>query len=179
MRGQLERKRAVIQNTILIIGQFPIFAGLSGAHLEKIGNILKRKRYKAGQIIIQEGETGDSMFLLLDGGVEVSKTLTLKIDRASVDTRDKSLVRLSAEDMPCFGEMALLGNSHKRTATIKSSTDCTVGIISRQDCLKLCEEDALLGYLLMKNVAKAIALRLERANRDVIKLTTAFSLALQ
>ena len=168
-----------MQTTITYLGQFPIFAGMSDAHLDKMVKIMKRKRFRAGQIIIQEGERGDSMFLLLDGKVEVSKTLTLIIDRGNVDTRDKSLIHLSAEDMACFGEMSLLGNSHKRTATIKTFTDCTVGIITREDCLQLCEEDTLLGFLFMRNVAKAIALRLERANKDVIKLTTAFSLALQ
>lgn len=168
-----------MSDSITLLSKFPIFSGMSRAQLAKIGAIVKRRLYKSGQVIIKEGDRGDSMYLLLEGSVEVSKTLTLLVNRGNVDRRDKSLVNLSADDRPSFGEMSLLGDSHIRTATIKTHTECTVGIISREECIKLCEEDTLLGYLFMRNVAQAIARRLERANKDVLKLTTAFSLALQ
>jgi hypothetical protein len=36
-----------------------------------------------------------------------------------------------------------------------------------------------MGYQILQNIANTLAKRLEKANQDIMKLTTAFSLALQ
>jgi len=161
------------------LSRFDIFAGLSDLQLEKIGKIISEKYVAAGDEITREGEKGDELFLLLRGRVEVSKTLTLLVGRGDVDKRDKSLIRLKADDAPYFGEMAILNKDSTRSATVKAIEDCVVGIIKRKDLLNLCESDNELGYRLLKNIASTLAVRLEKANQDVLKLTTAFSLALQ
>ena len=40
--------------------------------------------------------------------------------REGLDTRDKSLTMLRAEEAPYFGEMALLREDSRRTATVKA-----------------------------------------------------------
>ncbi len=159
--------------------KFQIFAGLSTEQLQKIEKIINEKKYEAGEEIIRESEKGEDFFLLFAGKVEVSKSLTLLVGRGDVDTRDKSLIRLQAEDAPYFGEMSILHEDSQRSATVRTIEECVVGSIKRSDLLDLCESDHELGYLLMKNIAEMLAVRLEKANQDIMKLTTAFSLALQ
>lgn len=161
------------------LARFPIFAGLDQEQLHRLWEILELRECPAGEVIVQEGEAGDALYLVLEGEVEVSKTLTLMVARGSVDTRDKALDRMSAAQAPFFGEMALLDSHHPRTATVKSLTSCRLGVLRHAACMRLCEQDPKVGFLLMRNIASTLAARLDKANRDILKLTTAFSLALQ
>ncbi|MBC7186507.1 MAG: cyclic nucleotide-binding domain-containing protein [Calditrichaeota bacterium] len=161
------------------LAAFPIFEGMSSAQLARLWEIVEVREYPAGEVIVQEGESGDALYLLLAGEVEVSKSLTLMVARGNVDTRDKALDRLSAAQSPFFGEMALLDDSHHRTATVRTLTESTLGLLRRKPCMTLCHEDPSLGFLLMRNIASTLATRLDKANKDILKLTTAFSLALR
>ncbi len=158
--------------------KFSIFDGLDAGQFEKISRIVHVKTFRKYEVIAHEGETGDELFLLLAGKVEVSKSLTLMIGRGDVDTREKALVHLSADQAPFFGEMAVLGPESKRSATIKAMEDCVLGIIKRQDLTVLFEGDTALGYRVLSNIARTLVAHLEKANQDISKLTTAFSLAL-
>jgi CRP/FNR family cyclic AMP-dependent transcriptional regulator len=159
--------------------KFSIFDKLSATQLGEIHSILQEKSFEAGQVITRENEVGDELFLLLKGKVEVSKSLTLMVGRGDLDTRDKSLIQLKADDYPFFGEMAILREDSKRSATVRALEHCLVGIIKRKDLVDLCEADTNLGYRVLGNIAKTLADHLEKADRDISKLTTAFSLALQ
>lgn len=161
------------------LSRFPILEGLNESQLLKIREIIRERKMAAGDMITREGERGDELFLLLAGRVEVSKSLTLHMGREGLDTRDKSLTVLRAEDAPYFGEMALLREDSRRTATVKAVDVCLLGIIHRQDFIALCEKEAALGYRLLLNIAKTLVDRLEKMNQDILKLTTAFSLALK
>lgn len=161
------------------LARFPIFASLSAAHLDKIAAIVREELVPAGQSIIREGEIGNELFLLLDGHVEVRKNLTLKLGREGMDMREKSLIAMRADQAPYFGEMALLKTDSLRTATVQALAECRVGCIRRESFSRLCEADTDLGYRLLLNIAKTLVVHLEKTNQDVLKLTTAFSLALQ
>ncbi|MBN1997915.1 cyclic nucleotide-binding domain-containing protein [candidate division KSB1 bacterium] len=158
--------------------KFSIFDNLTLDQIEKISRILQIKTYRKGDVITREGEIGDALFLLLTGMVEVSKSLTLMIGRGDVDTRDKALVHLSADKAPFFGEMAVLSPESKRSATVRAMDDCLLGMIRRDDLTAIFEADPALGYRVLCNIAKTLVAHLEKANQDISKLTTAFSLAL-
>ncbi len=167
------------RNTSIDLTRFRIFQGLSESQLLKIREIVKEKKIPVNGLITREAERGDELFLLLSGRVEISKSLTLMTGRNNLDTRDKSLTVLKAENAPYFGEMALLREDSTRTATIKAVDECVVGVIHRRDFIALCESDEALGYRLLLNIAKTLVVHLEKMNQDILKLTTAFSLALK
>ena len=68
------------------------------------------KNFRAGDVVVQEGELDDSFFVIVDGDATVHKGKTL-------------LGALKAGD--CFGEMGYL-NKTKRTATVRAKTDVSV-----------------------------------------------------
>ena len=69
-------------------------------------------KFKPGQNVITEGETGESVFVLVRGVAEVSSTI-----------QGKRVVLASLGEGDFFGEMAFL-TSKPRTATITAFTDC-------------------------------------------------------
>ena len=161
------------------ISRFSIFMGLSDDQIDKILGIISTQEYSKDEEMAREGEHGDELFLLLTGKVAVSKSLTLLAGESGMDAKDKSLIQLSAEQTPYFGEMAILKKDSLRSATVRALQPCTVAVIKRKDLLQLCESDKEIGYYILRNIAKHLAENLEKANQDILKLTTAFSLALQ
>lgn len=156
----------------------PVFIGLPEEKLRKIQQIITEEQYDASEIIIKDGDHGDTMYILLDGEVSISKKLTLLPSDEERDAKDKVLIKLSAQHYAIFGEMALFEEKSERSATVSTVTPCKVGIVNRADFLRLVEEDAELGCITFKNISIILSERLKKANKDIVKLTTALSLAL-
>lgn len=155
----------------------PILQDLNEEELRKILSIARRVQYPKGKIILKEGDTGESMFIIEEGMVEISKTLVMKLGREDYQDRDKILTKLSAEDHAIFGEVALF-EQNKRTATVTALTDCRLLEISKPEFLRLADESPRMGYKITRNIAQLLCSRLRKADEDTIKLTTALSIAL-
>jgi CRP-like cAMP-binding protein len=163
---------------IKFLQQIPLFTGLSDEKLQKVRNIIVERSMNVGTSIIKEGEKGSEMFILLEGEVEISRLLLLKVAGQGMDQRDKSLTRLTANDYAFFGEMALFDEGSERSASVIAKTACTVAVISQDTFFKLSEEDNEIGYFVLRNIIKILCTRLDKSTKDVLKLATALSLAL-
>jgi len=82
-------------------------------------HIASKETYKDGQIIFEEGSSGDWIYVVLSGSVEISKTIGGK----------KSIITVLEPD-EVFGELGYLGHI-KRTATVRAVGETTVGVIDR------------------------------------------------
>lgn len=56
---------------------------------------------------------GDSMYIVADGDVEVSKTLTMKAGEGNFTKGEKTLKRFKAEDIVVFGEIAMIDRENR------------------------------------------------------------------
>lgn len=157
----------------------PIFIGLSESQLGALTRIMHVQSVPAGAMIIRERERGTDMFILLSGEVEVSKSLMLKVAGRGLDTRDKMLQRLSADDHAFFGEMGFFDEKSERSASVAALTACEVAVVTKDEFFALAESDLALGYTILKNIIRIVSIRLDKTTKDVVKLTTALSLALE
>ncbi|HEY4491176.1 MAG TPA: cyclic nucleotide-binding domain-containing protein, partial [Acidobacteriota bacterium] len=89
-----------------------VFASLADDELRLIAEQLEEMHFAKDEVIIREGETGDSLFVIEEGEVEVFLT--------SLRGNRKSLGTLRAGDF--FGEMALLMGG-KRSASVEATMD--------------------------------------------------------
>ena len=179
--GQPERRRGQRREDTIShhqpLARFTLFGGFSNAELEAVANEMPTRRFKQGDVIIREGEVGGELFVLLEGQIEITKQLTLYTSGAT-DQRDKSLIQLRDQDNVFFGEMSMFGNV-ERSATVRALTDVTLGVLTREQVNNLSEKDPALSSKLYRNIGHKLAADLRRANRDILKLTTAFCLALE
>jgi CRP/FNR family transcriptional regulator, cyclic AMP receptor protein len=81
----------------------PLFAGLDRQHLEDVVAVGRRVSYDPGQVIVDRGDPGDAMYIVVGGAAEVD-----------VGGR---FHRLERGDF--FGEMAVLAGK-PREATVKA-----------------------------------------------------------
>ena len=87
-------------------------------------------------------------------------------------------MKLTDRDFPQFGEMSIFSEGDVRTANVRAQTDCTLAKIDKEDLFKICNDNPKIGFLVMRNLGRIITQNLIKANQNVLKLTTAFSLIL-
>ena len=153
-----------------------LFQDLEDNEIQQVVDRTASRDFPAEAVILREGDSGDSLFIMCQGEVEITKALTLVLDE---DTpKEKVMIRLRASDGVSFGEMALLENE-ARSATVTALTDCSLLELNRQDFLDLVRENPEMGLKLVLNLAELLSRHLRKSNQDVIKLTTALAIALE
>lgn len=163
-------------NNNVFLKNISIFKDLKEEEIKKITSILKLVRFKAGEIIINEGETGNTMFVFKEGKVQISHQITLKLG-SSWGEAEKSMAVLDGSTIGFFGEMSLLTGA-PRSATIKAITDCTLYKIEKEDFEKFSKKNPVIAYSIMEKIAKVLSNRIVGMNDNILKLTTALSIAL-
>ncbi|HAJ26469.1 MAG TPA: hypothetical protein DCG53_04365 [Syntrophus sp. (in: bacteria)] len=168
-----------MQDEATLLQEPEIFRDLSSEQISEVIGIARRVSFSAGAIIMKEGDIGDTMYIMMEGTVEVVKSLILgDFDDEQETANNKVFTRLDASDHAVFGEIALL-EAQRRTATIKAVTDCTLYEIRKDDFLNLAESDCALGYRILLNLARIVSTRLRKSDEETVKLTTALSIILK
>lgn len=152
-----------------------IFQDLEPEELERILRLARPCFFATNSIIIKEGESGDSMFIMGEGEVEITKRLTMVIDQDL--PKEKRMIHLRAEDGVSFGEMALL-EKDVRSATVTALTDCRLLELPREDFLNFIRENSVTGCKILLRLAQLLSNFLRKTDQDVVKLTTALAIAL-
>ena len=104
-----------------LLESIPVFKILNKGQMESLINSINTAVFTPGQIIVNEGEIGDLLFIIKEGTVVCSKD-------------GKEIKYLEKEHF--FGEQALLDNS-VRTATIKAVDNVKCLTISRDELTNL------------------------------------------
>jgi CRP/FNR family transcriptional regulator, cyclic AMP receptor protein len=152
-----------------------IFQDLDEEELQKILQLTRPRSFSAKAVIINEGESGDSMYIMVEGEVNITKRLTLVLDQDL--PKEKRMIHLRASDGVSFGEMALLEND-TRTATVTALTDCRLLELNREDFLGFIREHCATGCKIVLRLAQLLSRFLRKTDSDVVKLTTALAIAL-
>jgi CRP/FNR family transcriptional regulator, cyclic AMP receptor protein len=163
---------------ISLLQDIELFKDLPIDKIGKITGILRKVTFTEDEIIMKEGDSGETMYIILEGIVEVGKSLVIGDVGDEDVTRNKVFTRLDGGSHAVFGEIALL-EELRRTATIKAVTNCVLYEVRKDDFLKLAEEDYEFGYRILMNLARIVSARLRKADEETVKLTTALSIILQ
>jgi len=135
-----------------LLRSVPLFTSMSGKDIAALSKQLKSKRFNRGDTIIQQGEEGDSFYLIRAGSVEVVHRFDINSDdsagKNAVLAGDKNEVMIVAKNRKVatlghgdtFGEAALL-TGEKRNATIRALTPVEVLWLGRKDFDKFVREN--------------------------------------
>jgi CRP-like cAMP-binding protein len=157
----------------------PLFRDLNDEQITQMIGKMDTKEFKVDETIIQEGGSDSSLYILLEGEVEISKSLVLPQWIQAAQKQEKSLLHLSEKHYPFFGEMAMFDDEPERSASIKALRSCLMATLTKKDLLSIIENNPITGMFVYRNIASELVKRLRKANHDILKLTTAFSLALE
>lgn len=110
----------VFNATAELLNNVSIFAPLSDEEIEKLANASKSRIYAPGEAIVQRGQEGHSMYVIIRGGVKV---------QIPENDYQKTIGTLRENDF--FGEMSLL-TGEPRTATVIATEESQVLRIDKE-----------------------------------------------
>lgn len=118
MRGETVEKLKL--DPLQLLRKVPLFASLDETVLRELAGMAYPHTLESGSTIIEQGDSGDSLFLIARGVVRVSHT---------VDGQLRDLGTLMAGDF--FGEMALMHHVN-REASIRCVSPCQLYELKRE-----------------------------------------------
>ena len=142
---------ALMNSGAPFLSRLPLFADVAPDTLARLEHRMRRREFAPRAVIVREGSSDDSAFLVLSGRVAVRR----KDPESGIEFL---LAELGEGEM--FGEMALLTRK-PRTASVTAIEATTCGIIEQSDFDQLLAEHPAAVRAMMA----ALADRLDAANR--------------
>lgn len=130
-----------------------VFSSINAEGIRKIVGSGKVLRFAPGQVVIQEGNITDEMFIVVEGEIRIS-------------IKDRDLLSFKIGPGEAFGEIAMLSRS-ARTADCIATQETEVAILSRQNLLRLIKIEPELSTQLLFNLATSLSLKLKRTNEYI------------
>jgi len=138
-----------LSERIFHLKKISIFEGLYVGELAAIGSISQEIVYSAGDVVIKEGESGETMYLIIEGNVTVSK-------KGKGEKGDSiELDRISTGDY--FGEMALFEKA-PRSATIRTISPSRFLVLHKREFTEMVLEYPLIAL----HICKALSGRIRK-----------------
>ena len=116
----------------------PLFANLNKKSLKEIADITEEISKQTGDVLAQEGKTGQAFVFIVEGKVRVERN-------------DKVVNRLSSSDF--FGEISLI-DGQPRPATVTAESDVKLLVLHASYFDELLEKVPGLAREIMKSLCK-------------------------
>ncbi len=147
--NQLEQTMFTVLEKTLLLKTVDLFQEIPGELLSQVSKISKARPYEKNSTIFNEGDAGDSMFIVFEGIVSIKK-----------GSKEIAELKKGAS----LGEMALLDNE-TRSADAIAKEDSVLLKINQDVFYELMESNADI----MKQIIKLLTARIRKAN---VKLET-------
>lgn len=135
-----------------VITASPLFEMLSQEELARLAELALKRRYAAGELIFNEGELGDSLFVIVSGEVEV-------VHREGDSVRPIAVLTSPA----FFGEMSVIDKEY-RSATLRARTEAVLLQLTMKDLGRFRQTHRDGFTFIVINIARILSARLREAN---------------
>jgi CRP/FNR family transcriptional regulator, cyclic AMP receptor protein len=146
----------MLKEEVNILRNVPIFADLEDKDLEKIVKLGTHQKYKKGNIVVLERESGAALFVIISGKA--------KVVRMDEDGREVILSIFGPGEF--FGEMSLL-DGLARSASVVATEKSELFMIHRRDFLGLLHDFPTVSISLLSE----LAMRLRKADMQIKSLS--------
>jgi CRP-like cAMP-binding protein len=141
-----------------VLQRSPLFAMLSPSEVELAAEMSRPRRFASGEVVFEEGDLGDSLFVIGSGDVEVLR----KNDAGEL----RPLQKLSPPEF--FGEMSLIDKEY-RSATVRAKTDCVLLQLTAENLAAFRKHHRDGFTFIVMNIARVLSARLREANARLSK----------
>jgi CRP/FNR family transcriptional regulator, cyclic AMP receptor protein len=141
---------------LAVLSTSPLFEMLSNQELEYVAELSRPRRYVAGQVVFEEGELGDSLYVIVNGEVEVLQS--------EGDGSQRVIAVLGPPEF--FGEMSLIDKEY-RSATVRARTDAELLHLTAENLTNFRKQHRDGFTFVVINIARVLSSRLRQANVKV------------
>jgi CRP/FNR family transcriptional regulator, cyclic AMP receptor protein len=142
-----------MENKVSVLSGSPLFEMLSNQELEYVAELARPRRFAPGQLVFEEGELGDSVFVVASGEVEV----------AGRDASGEVKVIATLGPSQFFGEMSLIDKEY-RSATVRARGECEALQLTAENLTTFRKQHRDGFTFVIINIARMLSGRLREAN---------------
>ena len=124
------------------LAKAPLFAALSRQELGELAKATEDLEVEEGKTLTREGDLGREFFVIVDGDVSVTQD-------------GNEISRLGAGDF--FGEIALIYDNARRTATVTAASPLRFFVLTRQSFRSLLEHQPEIEEKVMAALEERLA----------------------
>jgi CRP/FNR family cyclic AMP-dependent transcriptional regulator len=132
----------------------PLFEMLSQPELEVLAELSKLRRYAPGDIVFEEGDLGDSLYVIVMGQLDVVKRVDPSGERLLATLKDRDF----------FGEMSLVDKEY-RSATVRARSEAQLLQLSAENLVAFRRTYKDGFAFLLINIARVLSGRLRETNQ--------------
>jgi CRP-like cAMP-binding protein len=145
-----------------VLEQVDIFVDLTPEQLSLIDDICREKNFQQGEVIFEENSPSREFYIIMDGEVEIQVDPDT-IGDGSADNYQPSTIAVLRRGQS-FGEVAIVDPGVRSASARCGSETCRLLVIGREDFLGLLEDDYQMGFVVMRNFAADLALKIRQTN---------------
>jgi CRP/FNR family cyclic AMP-dependent transcriptional regulator len=138
-----------------LIRRVPLFSMLTNEQAQGIADAIVKRRFRRGEIIVEQGRKSNALFILLTGRARV----------LSADVRGREVILAVLQPGDYVGEMSLIDNE-PHSATVRAEVQTDMLILGRAEFARCLPENSSLSYAIMRGLVQ----RLRNADRQIESL---------
>lgn len=138
-----------------LIRRVPLFTMLTPAQAESLAAAVTKKRFKRGEILVEQGKKTNSLYIMLSGRTRVVVT----------DNKGREVIIATLKAGDYLGEMSLIDNE-PHSATVIAEQQVDVLALGRETFLQCLTENAAMSLAVMRGLVQ----RLRRATENISSL---------
>jgi CRP/FNR family transcriptional regulator, cyclic AMP receptor protein len=138
-----------------LIRRVPLFSMLTIEQAQSIADSVVKRRYRRGELIVEQGRKSNTLFILLNGRARV----------LTADSRGREVILAVLESGDYVGEMSLIDNE-PHSATVRAEVQTDILVLARSDFARCLPENTSLSYGIMRGLVR----RLRNADRQIESL---------
>lgn len=143
-----------------ILRRTDIFYDLTGAQLEMLASICEERVVKLGDIVFEENNQGDEMFVISRGAVEILVDPSIVGGPGAKKRGSMPVTIATLRAGQTFGEIALVDQGLRTASARCAETETQLLAIKRNKFMKLCDTYPEMGYRVMRNIAADLAFKI-------------------
>jgi CRP/FNR family transcriptional regulator, cyclic AMP receptor protein len=136
-----------------------ILKEMTQQQFNKVRPFMQTRRFETNEVIFKQMQIADYLYILLKGAIEIR----FKPEDGPV------LVVAQITPGGVFGWSVAMGRDFYTSEAV-ATTHCEVCCISRQNLLKLCQQNPSTGDILLDRLADLIAERLRSTHNEVLAI---------
>lgn len=158
VESEAEQRSAAL---VRMLRQVSLFEGLLPIHLRRIAALCQEVQYKVGDRVFTHGDAGDGLYLILEGAVRISRSVS--------GIGEEALAVLKPGQY--FGEMSIVDDDMPRSADAIAHESSRLLKLPKDDLRDLMFVDRELAYELLWRFVRTLSGRLRESNDRLLMLT--------
>ena len=138
-----------------LIRRVPLFSMLTSVQAEAVAGAIVKKRFKRGELIVEQGKKSNALFIILTGRARVM----------TADARGREVILATLQPGDHVGEMSLIDNE-PHSATVRAEVQTDVLMLGRAEFARCLPENTSMAYAVMRGLVQ----RLRQADRKIESL---------